>query len=400
MGKGFLHLKIDKRRRPLAVLVIGMTVTLILGVRSLQAQSLTNGSELLRKEAGEGSYQQEVIAWIEGERILMQIPVEEQLFTEQEAKQLLEQAVQEVDLQLKADNSGLSQVMTELRFADTVCDGLVEVEWVEKASDYFYSDGVRKEETMLLEPLECSVSAVLRCQGYERTYEAEITLLPKEPSMQEMLLKSVQEEKTVVKLPKQYEGHLVTWKKPMDLTFVYFGLLTAAGAFFLKMGEKQDEQQEKEHRKELLEQEYAQIVSKFTMLLSAGLSIRNAWERIVGIAQERTNAENPIYEEMNHALQEMKKGIPELEVYEQFGIRTGLVSYKKLMALFISYKTRGSTNLLEAMNAEMLQAWETQKRKTRQQGEKIGTKLLFPMMGMLAVVFIMILVPAFLSFQL
>lgn len=400
MGKDFLHLKIDKNRRPMTFFVVGMAVTLFLGIHSLMDRELFNESELLRKEAGEGSYQQEVIAQIEGERILMQIPVEEQLFTEQEAEQLLEQAEQEVDLQLKADNPSLSQVMTELWFVDTVCNGLVEVEWVEKASDYFYSDGVRKEEAIFLEPLECSVSAVLRCQGYERTYEAGITLLPKEPSVQEMLLKSVQEEKTVVKLPKQYEGHPIIWKKPMDLTFVYFGFLTVAGAFFLKMGEKQDKQQEKEHRKELLEQEYAQIVSKFTMLLSAGLSIRNAWERIVGIAQGRTKAENPIYEEMNRALQEMKKGVSELEVYEQFGIRTGLVSYKKLMALFISYKTRGSTNLLEAMNAEMLQAWEMQKRKTKQQGEKIGTKLLFPMMGMLAVVFIMILVPAFLSFQL
>ena len=69
------------------------------------------------------------------------------------------------------------------------------------------------------------------------------------------------------------------------------------------------------------------------------------------------------------------------------------------MALFISNKKRGSVNLLEAMNQEMLQAWEEQKRSAKQQGEKIGTKLLLPMMGMLTVVFIMILVPAFLSFK-
>ena len=70
------------------------------------------------------------------------------------------------------------------------------------------------------------------------------------------------------------------------------------------------------------------------------------------------------------------------------------------MALFILEKRRGSTNLLEAMNQEMLQAWELRKRNTKQQGEKAGTKLLIPMMGMLAVVFVMILVPAFLSFRL
>ena len=55
--------------------------------------------------------------------------------------------------------------------------------------------------------------------------------------------------------------------------------------------------------------------------------------------------------------------------------------------------------MTDTMNREMLNAWEEQKRKTRRQGELIGTKLLLPMMGMLMVVFLMILVPAFLSFQ-
>ena len=136
------------------------------------------------------------------------------------------------------------------------------------------------------------------------------------------------------------------------------------------------------------------------MLLSAGLSVRNAWERIVLLYKGKEKARSLIYTEMNWAMREMQKGVPELEVYERFGIRVGLIHYKKLMALFIMDKKRGSINLLEAMNQEMLQAWEEQKRKTKQQGEKAGTKLLIPMMGMLAVVFIMILVPAFLSFQL
>ena len=138
--------------------------------------------------------------------------------------------------------------------------------------------------------------------------------------------------------------------------------------------------------------------SKFAMLLAAGLSVRNAWERIVVLGNKNKSQTKLVYQEMNWALKEMQKGISELEVYETFGNRVGQVHYKKLMALFVSHKKRGSINLVDAMNQEMLQAWEEQKRKTRQQGEKIGTKLLVPMMGMLAVVFVMILVPAFLSF--
>ena len=146
---------------------------------------------------------------------------------------------------------------------------------------------------------------------------------------------------------------------------------------------------------EELEKDYAQIVSKFTMLLSAGLSVRNAWERIVIMQRRKGISEKIIDEELRWGLREMQKGIPEMSVYERFGQRVGEVHFKKLMALFISDKKRGTLPLLDAMNQEMLCAWEEQKRKTRQQGEKIGTKLLLPMMGMLSVVFLIVLIPAF-----
>ena len=174
----------------------------------------------------------------------------------------------------------------------------------------------------------------------------------------------------------------------------------AVSMILLYFGSKRDEQIQKSERLEALEKDYAQIVSKFTMLLSAGLSVRNAWERIIMLYKEESDHSHPIYAEMRWAMREMQKGVSELEVYEKFGVRVGQIHYKKLMALFMMDKKRGNIHLVEAMNQEMMQAWEEQKRKTRQQGEKAGTKLLIPMMGMLTVVFVMILVPAFLSFQL
>lgn len=203
-----------------------------------------------------------------------------------------------------------------------------------------------------------------------------------------------------MKLPKEYEGQTIFWRKPLDATFVCFGILTMAAVIFLKAAHRQDAKRQKKMRQESMEKDYAQIVSKFTMLLSAGLSVRNAWERIVMLDGGKRGGNHPVYEEMNRSMRQMQQGVSELEVYESFGISVGLIHYKKLMALFIMERKRGSNHLLETMNQEMLQALEEQKRKTRQQGEKTGTKLLLPMMGMLAVVFIMILVPAFLSFGL
>lgn len=406
MGKDFLNLKTDPKKLSVILVCAGSLLTGLLAVRAFSDMKLLNGYELPKSEAGEGSYEQELIAFIGEEKIPVTIEIEEQKLSEKEAGEILAQAAKLLDDILKGENESLLKITGNVCFADTVLESLVKVEWTEKLPDYFYSDGTLREDLKLLEPVEQKVSAILSCQTYTRDYEATLTILPRVRSAKLALLEQIQEaskknaEDLVVKLPKTYEGNTILWRKPLDYTFLYFGILTAAAVIFLKAGSQRDISLQKKEREEALEKDYAQIVSKFTMLLSAGLSVRNAWERIVMLNKGKSQENHPVYEEMNRAMRQMQQGVSELEVYESFGVRVGGVHYKKLMALFVSHKKRGSINLLETMNEEMLQAFEEQKRKTRQQGEKAGTKLLMPMMGMLVVVFIMILVPAFLSFQL
>lgn len=407
MAEDFLKLKTDPQKLSILVFSAGMILSIAMGVRAYQDTEIQNGYELARNSVGEGAYEQNVIASMEGyEKIPITVTVEEEKFSKEEAEEKLVKAAELLDELLKGDNESLSRVTGNLNFVDKIPEVSVEVEWLSKNFEYFYSDGTRREAIELSEPIELQLSAILSCQEYLRDYDTVITLLPREMTGKEKFVKyveqqSVQDRKNkVLVLPKTYQEKPITWKKPMDYTFLTVFFLTVLAVVLLKAGRTRDSREEKRLRLEELERDYAQIVSKFTMLLSAGLSVRNAWERIVGLYRGTQEEKKAVYEEMNRALKEMQKGVSELEVYERFGMRVGQVHYKKMMGLFISDKKRGSVNLLEAMEQEMMQAWEEQKRKTRQQGEKIGTKLLAPMMGMLAVVFIMILVPAFLSFQL
>jgi hypothetical protein len=61
---------------------------------------------------------------------------------------------------------------------------------------------------------------------------------------------------------------------------------------------------------------------------------------------------------------------------------------------------KGSKGLSEMLRMEAIQSFEMRKSRAKRLGEEAGTKLLAPMIGMLAVVFIMVMVPAFLSMQL
>lgn len=404
MGKRFLKLMAETPRSAKIILIVGILLSGILGITAYQRRALENGYELERRELSEGDYREEVIAYLRKEKIPVTVTVDARMLSEEEAEeQFLKSEVLLLE-RLKGENESLSLVTKDLDFISWIPETGIEVEWVEKQLDYFYSDGKIRENQGQSEIVELQLSAIMICQEYTKELAIKITVLPMTADVSKDLLRLIESENETTRsgssflLPKEFQGQTITWKRPMEHTWIYVLLLTLVASIALVCGVRIDQRAEKKRRVEELEKDYAQIVSKFTMLLSAGLSVRNAWERIVIMQRRKGISEKIIDEELRWGLREMQKGIPEMSVYERFGQRVGEVHFKKLMALFISDKKRGTLPLLDAMNQEMLCAWEEQKRKTRQQGEKIGTKLLLPMMGMLSVVFLIVLIPAFLSF--
>lgn len=98
-------------------------------------------------------------------------------------------------------------------------------------------------------------------------------------------------------------------------------------------------------------------------------------------------------------MHEMKGGMAENECYERFGERCGLQVYKKFGTILSQNLKKGTKGLTELLRQEADTAFDERKNTAKQLGEKAGTKILFPMFLMLAVVLLMIIVPAFLSLQ-
>ena len=404
MGKEFLNSKLSEKQLCILILAMGLFVTIIMGVNAFRETKLEKGYELQKNAPQEGDYEETLVATIGEEKVSLTVTVSERMLNEPEVKEEFSKARKLIPELLKGENESLKKVVSDLNFLTEIPNTSVEVQWVEKASDYFFSTGERRREVTLAEPIEMKLSAILTCQDISEDYETTIVLFPTVSDMAEDLKRLIESDNQEhpewqkFVLPDTYEGNSIEWRKMPDTTFLLFFALTVMAVILLKLGGRRDQENAKKKRQEVLEKEYAQLVSKFTMLLSAGLSIRNAWERIVLLYQRKGNIEGVLFQELNWGLLQMQKGVSELEVYEAVGIRIGNVHYKKLMAMFVSDRRRGSVNLLDGMNQEMLSAWEEQKRKSRQQGEKIGTKLLLPMMGMLGIVFVIVMMPALLSF--
>lgn len=145
------------------------------------------------------------------------------------------------------------------------------------------------------------------------------------------------------------------------------------------------------------------MVSKISLLLGAGMTLSAAWERIVLNYQHKLDCHptesEEVYEQMLVSYREMQDGVGELKVYEQFGERCGTPQYRKLAMLIIQNLRKGSAGLRQSLEKEVADAFVLRKNLAKKTGEEAGTKILFPMMLMLCIVMVIILVPAFLTFQ-
>ena len=200
-------------------------------------------------------------------------------------------------------------------------------------------------------------------------------------------------------LPAEYEGNSFSWERPRDTSgslLAALFLVAAAASLVLKGRERQAAL---EKRREDLVRDYPELIMKFTLLIEAGMTVRNTFMKLAQ-DYERRKGDHPrwAYEEIQAACHEMDGGISESEAYYRFGERCAQVKYKTFATLLIQNLQKGSRQLAELLEKESGEAWDERKRKARVLGEAAATRLLFPMILMMVCVMAIVMVPAVLSF--
>lgn len=104
---------------------------------------------------------------------------------------------------------------------------------------------------------------------------------------------------------------------------------------------------------------------------------------------------------LNEFAAEVKQedGRPESECYEAFGRRCESPVYRKFGMLLSQNLRKGTKGLTNLLQREAQEAFEERKNMAKKLGEEAGTKLMIPLFLMLAVVFVIVTVPAFLTIQ-
>lgn len=200
-------------------------------------------------------------------------------------------------------------------------------------------------------------------------------------------------------LPARWEGETFTWRRPGDPSGALLASMGLFAAFVVLMKKSREAQEREMKRSEQLLMDYPALVMKFALLIQAGMTAGRAFRKIAGDYRRRNpDGGRSAYDAVAAACYEMDSGVAEQEAYRRFGERCGQMKYKTFSTLLIQNLQKGSRHMADILEQEALDAWDERKRKARVLGEAAATKLLLPMVMMLAVVMAIIMIPAFLSF--
>lgn len=364
---------------------------------------------LMRPPQGSGGQETELAAFVEGETDAVTVPlkVSERAYTPEEIRKFFGEATAELEQLILGENASLEEVRTDLSLPESLCDGAVILEWMLSPTDVLDENGaVIKEVPETGELVE--LRAVMRCQGQEAEFTCMAHVLPPLRSEREELilglLRKFTEEDEAEKyehrltLPDAYDGRRVIWGEERTHPGQVLIVLALGAALLLWARREQELKQAEKNRVRQMIMDYPEILYKLSMLLGAGETIRGAFVRIAKSYRKRQGTQiRYAYEEMLSACREMENGVGEAAAYEQFGRRCQDQRYVQLGSLLSRNLKKGTKGLVEQLEKEAASGMEERRNLARKLGEEAGTRLLFPMMLMLALVLVILVVPAVLQ---
>ena len=353
---------------------------------------LKQGNVLERQAYGDGNYDAELI-WEIPEKELEQelsVHVAEQGLTKEEQQALLAAAEQEIAETFLGENESVDEIRKDVCIQSQYQDGQVTADWSFDSYQYVDLEGHVMNDSLEEEEILVKAVVELGCDSQTLEYQFFFQICPKIYSEKEKINNKLKQE-------------LIIWKEKserMPLKLLFLGII-AAGC--VPLVEKSRKQEEEKRRKEKLQSEYPELVSKLTILLGAGMTLFSAWNKIAtNYSNKRKNNTipiHPLYEEMLITCHEIESGVGEARAYERFGERCGLHRYRKFCSLLVQNLRKGTRGLVQLLEQEVSDAFEERKNLAKKSGEEAGTKMLFPMMMMFGIIIVIIMVPAFLSLQ-
>lgn len=390
------------RKYAVLILIVGGMAGILLTITA--KGKLPENNKIMRSAYGTGTQNVEMEVSGGGFTSQIDLTIEERQFTTQEIDAMIPEFLEDLEAEVLGNNVSLDKVCENLNFPDMLENYPFEIQYRTSHEDYVSRDGRLLKETD--EPMLIEITAVAVYREIEYVHVFGIMLQPvTEMTVEqwkqrlEELIMDIQEQNSTEEfffLPEDMDGTVLSWKEKKDTRGLMILALSFVASVVLWVSEYAERFEMERKRKEEILEAYPAFVLRYSMLVSAGLTLRQALHRIV--TEGKQDRQGYLYQELQKGYREMETGISEGLVYENIGYRCNIPQMRKFGTLLSSNLRKGQEGLAGLLRAEAASAMADRREIIRKKGETAGTKLLFPMLLLLLIVFVIIMVPAFSSF--
>ena len=272
-------------------------------------------------------------------------------YKESRIEELHQEAVQHLTAIVQGENESLEKVTGDLYFPTLLPSTGGEIAWSTDAPWLVTAEGKVLNHGLEI-PEIVEITAKISYGSENRKFSKIITVYPKVYTEEELLLQKIQqklaskeeENRTQERffLPEEVLGYSVQQAENFGFSEVGFFVLLAVAVplllYFSYFGSLDTKRKE---RKEQAESCYSEFVTKLSLLLAAGNSVRQVFIRLAVEYEKNHGASHVLAEELRVTKQELENGRSETVVYEDFGRRIGVLAYRRMASLLTQSVSRG-----------------------------------------------------------
>lgn len=394
---------IQKLSLCVTVVVGGFILAILLCVKEMSKTAVEDNA-IERNAYGNGKKSVSLVGKSENGTYEIDLSVEEKLYSEAELKALLLEFIPMLERAMLGENESPDKIEYDIKLPKGVNGFPFNVEW-QTDNKYIGTKGELINNT-LSAPALTKLTAVISCESFEVYHELSCMVHSKavQPERGDVILNELEKTQSKTRnekfmtLPEEIGSEKLIWSYKKSYVGILFMAAVPLIAIVIYLGKDKDLKKKVEDRNEQLKADYPEIVSALALLIGAGMTVPNAWQRVVSdyrAEKAETGRVRYAYEEMLLTIYEMESGIAQTNAYERFGRRCKIQSYNRLSTMLSQNVKKGAADIAGLLREEAKAAFEERKHNARRLGEKAGTKLLMPMMLLLCMIMMVIMVPAF-----
>ena len=144
-----------------------------------------------------------------------------------------------------------------------------------------------------------------------------------------------------------------------------------------------------EEKRDLLLNDFPQILTKMALLVNSGMTVREAWKK----SAEGSN--RPLFREMKVTVEEMENGMTELQAYDNFANRCAIKEIRRFSATISQTLQKGNAEIATFLKELADEMWQEKRNRIKQKSEAADSKMIIPLglifIGILGMVMVPVL---------